>query len=149
MPFYSPGVYNITSDERRRGDVKDVKARPCYYLGHSQDSPTSVVIRDAKNGSIKIRKSVRFEGVDNVRLLQELRNNMINLENDEEGVEETEENMVAQENENKTESEEDLEEKDEDSRNETIAMRIIKRRNLFLQNSLLTVTMKKILFTNS
>ncbi len=59
VPFYSPGVYHLTKEERR-GPL-DYKARRCRMLGYSDKSKNSYLVLDVSSGAIRTRHDCVFD----------------------------------------------------------------------------------------
>jgi hypothetical protein len=60
-PFYSPGVYHLTRDERKSSNLTNYKAAPCRYLGINPQSPSNYLILDVLNKRVITRKSCKFQ----------------------------------------------------------------------------------------
>jgi hypothetical protein len=60
-PFYTPGVYHLTKDERRSSNLTNYKAAPCRYLGINPLSPKNYLILDVLNKRVITRKTCRFQ----------------------------------------------------------------------------------------
>jgi len=59
VPFYAPGVYHLTSDERKDSWV--VKARPCRMLGYADGYLNAYYILNIKSGKVIVRENCTFD----------------------------------------------------------------------------------------
>jgi hypothetical protein len=62
FPFYAPGVYHVTKDERRGANIlTNFKGIPCRFLGFDPDSPKNYLIYDVVKKRVITRLSCKFE----------------------------------------------------------------------------------------
>jgi hypothetical protein len=51
VPFYAPGVYHLTKEERK-GKSWEWKAEPCRMLGYSEDGKNSYIVQNVRTGRV-------------------------------------------------------------------------------------------------
>jgi hypothetical protein len=51
MPFFAPGVYHLTKEERK-GKSWAFKAEPCHLLGYSEDGKSYYIVANANTGKV-------------------------------------------------------------------------------------------------
>jgi len=61
VPFYAPGVYHLTSDERK--DPWSPKARPCRMLGYADEYLRAYYILNVETGRVIVRENCVFDPV--------------------------------------------------------------------------------------
>lgn len=59
VPFYAPGVYHLTSDERK--DPWSPKARPCRMLGYADNYLHAYHILNVETGKVIVRENCVFD----------------------------------------------------------------------------------------
>jgi hypothetical protein len=60
-PFYCPGLYYVHKEERSKTAFPDYKAKSCYFLGYLEESPMSLVVKDARKGKVLIKDICVFD----------------------------------------------------------------------------------------
>ena len=74
VPFYAPGVYHLTNDERK--DPWSPKARPCRMLGYSEDHKDAYIILNVDTGRIIVRENCVFNIAEAVKDVEEIEINL-------------------------------------------------------------------------
>ena len=59
IPFYAPGVYHLTKDERK--DPWSPKARPCRMLGYAPNYKNAYYILNVESGRVIVRENCIFD----------------------------------------------------------------------------------------
>jgi len=59
VPFYAPGVYHLTKDERK--DPWSPKARPCRMLGYAPNYKNAYYILNVETGRVIVRENCVFD----------------------------------------------------------------------------------------
>jgi hypothetical protein len=85
VPFYAPGVYHLTADERK--GPWSLKARPCRMLGYADEYLRAYVILSVDTGRIIVRENCRFNMTDMHPDLEEIE---VNQEADRDDIDEFE-----------------------------------------------------------
>jgi len=70
VPFYAPGVYHLTADERK--GPWSPKARPCRMLGYADEYLRAYVILSVDTGKIIVRENCVFNMADVIPDLDEI-----------------------------------------------------------------------------
>jgi transposase InsO family protein len=60
VPFYAPGVYHLTKDERKGGTWAH-KAEPCRMLGYAPGEKNSYLVLNVRTGAITSRRDCIFD----------------------------------------------------------------------------------------
>jgi hypothetical protein len=58
IPFFCPGMYQVTKDEREPNSVLKWKARACRFLGHDKNSNTFTVWDIESRKRVEVRSDV-------------------------------------------------------------------------------------------
>jgi hypothetical protein len=66
IPFYCPGVYHLTADERKHDKAWKPKAMPCRFLGYDEYTKDGYFIMDVQSGHIHTRRDCVFDPEWNV-----------------------------------------------------------------------------------
>ena len=70
VPFYAPGVYHLTKDERK--DPWSPKARPCRMLGYADQYKRAYIILNVETGRVIVRENCVFDMTNMTQDIEEI-----------------------------------------------------------------------------